>query len=145
VTTLWILFLTALVTTFAGFFAPPRTVKALTLVGMAATLVSLAFGWGEAAVAYGGMYTFDAFAHGVTLVMVVGAMIALLADCDYHKRLGWPAFEYYPLVAFAVLGGHVMASTPHLGVMIVGLEILSIPPYPLAAGRGPATRAPATT
>jgi len=135
VTTLWILFLTALVTTFSGFFAPPRTIKALTLVGMAATLVSLAFGWGETVVAYGGMYTFDAFAQGITLVMVVGAMIALLADCDYHKRLGWPAFEYYPLVAFAVLGGHVMASTPHLGVMIVGLEILSIPLYALAASR----------
>lgn len=134
-TTLIILFAVALIATFAGFFAPPRSVKVVTLLGMVAALVGLALTWGDGATAFGGLYVADAFSQGVTLVMIVGAILALLADCDYFERKGWPAFEYYPLVAFAVLGGHVMASTPHLGVMIVGLEILSIPLYALAASR----------
>jgi len=134
-TTLIVLFAVALIATFAGFFAPPRSVKIVTLLGMVAALVSLALTWGDGATAFGGLYVADAFSQGVTLVMIVGAILALLADCDYFERKGWPAFEYYPLVAFSVLGGHVMASTPHLGVMIVGLEILSIPLYALAASR----------
>ncbi|WP_457636600.1 NADH-quinone oxidoreductase subunit N [Oceanithermus sp.] len=134
-TTLIVLFAVALIATFAGFFAPPRSVKVVTLLGMVVALLSLAFTWGDGATAFGGLYVADSFSQGFTLVMVVGAILALLADCDYFERKGWPAFEYYPLVAFAVLGGHVMASTPHLGVMIVGLEILSIPLYALAASR----------
>jgi len=134
-TTLIVLFAVALLATFAGFFMPPRSVKVVTLLGMVAGLISLALTWGDGATAFGGLYVADSFSQGVTLVMIVGAILALLADCDYFERKGWPAFEYYPLVAFSVLGGHVMASTPHLGVMIVGLEILSIPLYALAASR----------
>ncbi len=134
-TTLIILFAVALLATFAGFFAPPRSVKIVTLLGMLTALVGLALTWGEHATAFGGLYVADAFSQAVTLVMVVGAILALLADCDYFERKGWPAFEYYALVAFAVFGGHVMASTAHLGVLIVGLEILSIPLYALAASR----------
>jgi len=135
VTTLWILFLTALAATFVGFFAPARTAKVFALLGLVAALVSLALRWGEPYSTYGGLYVLDPFAQGFTLVMIVGGLLALLADCDYFQQRGWPPFEYYALVAFAVLGGHVMASTAHLGVIVVGLELLSIPLYALAASR----------
>lgn len=134
-TTLWILFFTALVGTFAGFFLTARATKVLTLLGLVAALLSLALSWGGDVRGYGSLYVFDPFAQGFTLVMLIGGLLALLADCDYFQKRGWPAFEYYPLVAFAVLGGHVMAATAHLGVMVVGLEILSIPLYALAASR----------
>ena len=132
-TTLIILFVVALLTTFVGFFAPAATTKKLTLLGMLAALVGLAFTWGDNVSAFSGLYRYDVFSQGVTLAMIVGALLALLADCDFFERKGWPAFEYYALISFAVFGGHVMASTTHLGAMIVGLEILSIPLYALAA------------
>ena len=134
-TALLILFMTVLATTFAGFFAPARTTKALTLLGLVAAGVGLALDWGTTFQAFEGLYLLDPFAQGFTLVMIVGGVLALLADCDVHERRGWPPFEYYVLVAFAVLGGHVMAATLHLGVVIVGLEVLSIPLYALAASR----------
>lgn len=96
------------------------TVAALLLAG----LFSLV-GWGQTVEAFGGLYRFDTLARGLTLVAILGGLWALL--------LG-PAkkFEYPLLVLFAVTGMHVMASSPNLVVLVIALEVFSLPLYVLA-------------
>ncbi|GIW30305.1 MAG: NADH-quinone oxidoreductase subunit 14 [Meiothermus sp.] len=96
------------------------TVAALLLAGLFSVV-----GWGQTVEAFGGLYRFDTLARGLTLVAVLGGLWALL--------LG-PArkFEYPLLVLFAVTGMHVMASSPNLVVLVIALEVFSLPLYVLA-------------
>jgi NADH-quinone oxidoreductase subunit N len=96
------------------------TIAALVLAGLFSMV-----GWGQTVEAFGGLYTFDTLARGLTLVAVLGGLWVLL--------LG-PAkkFEFPLLVLFAVAGMHIMSSTPNLVVLVIALEILSLPLYVLA-------------
>ncbi|RDI94691.1 NADH-quinone oxidoreductase subunit N [Meiothermus sp. QL-1] len=96
-------------------------VAALVLAGLFALV-----GWGEVVEAFGGLYRFDTLARALTLVAVLGGLWALL--------LG-PArkFEFPLLVLYAVTGMHLMASSPNLVVLVIALEIFSLPLYVLSA------------
>ena len=71
----------------------------------------------------------------VFFIVVIGAAVilaALLAD-GYLRRKGSTAPEFYVLMLLSASGGVVMASANDLIVMFLGLEILSIAVYVLAA------------
>ncbi|MCX8088461.1 MAG: proton-conducting transporter membrane subunit [Meiothermus ruber] len=96
------------------------TVAALVLAGLFCVV-----DWGQTVEAFGGLYRFDTLARGLTLVAVLGGVWTLL--------LG-PArkFEFPLLVLFAVAGMHIMASSPNLVVLVIALEVFSLPLYVLA-------------
>lgn len=81
----------------------------------------------------GGSLVVDAFTVYVTLVIcIVVVLVALLFD-GYLRREHLEAPEWYVLLLISASGGVIMASADDLILLFVGLEILSIAVYVLAA------------
>lgn len=75
----------------------------------------------------------DKFGLWLTIAIAVAVLLgALLAD-DYLRREGIDGPELYVLFMLAAIGGVVMASANDLIVLFLGLEILSISMYVMAA------------
>ena len=75
----------------------------------------------------------DSFTIWVTAVICVAlALVALLLD-DYLRREGLDGPEWYVLLLMSASGGILLASAEDLIVTFLGLEILSIAVYVLAA------------
>ncbi len=78
-------------------------------------------------------YGVDGFSVFVTmLIAAVVALVALLAD-HYLRREDLDGPEFYVLVMLSAAGGIIMASANDLIVLFLGLEILSLAVYVLAA------------
>ena len=81
----------------------------------------------------GSAYGIDGFSVFATMLLAAGlALVALLAD-DYLEREGLARVEFHVLAMLSVAGGIVMASANDLIVLFLGLEILSLAVYVLAA------------
>jgi len=78
------------------------------------------------------MFTLDAFSIFFKLLFVVViAMITLLSD-DFLAEARYSRWEYYSLLAFALVGMMFMASGMSLITIWIGLELMSISSYILA-------------
>ncbi len=75
----------------------------------------------------------DGFSVFVTLVLGAGVILGALLFDDYLRREGMDGAEPYVLMLLSASGGMMMASANDLIVMFLGLEILSIAVYVLAA------------
>lgn len=76
---------------------------------------------------------FDHMAIWVTVTISVAVFLASLVTDDYLRREGLEGPEIYALYLMAAIGGIVMGSANDLVVLFLGLEILSIALYVLAA------------
>lgn len=83
--------------------------------------------------AFGGQYISDAFARFMKVLMLGGAGLALLLGLDWNRAEGLSRFEYPVLVLFATLGMMVVISAHDLMSLYIGLELLSLPLYVIAA------------
>jgi NADH-quinone oxidoreductase subunit N len=97
----------------------------ITVLGLTLSGLFLLIGWGQTVTEFGGMYQLDTLGRALTLISILGGLWALL--------LG-PAkkFEFPLLIIYAVAGMHVMASTPNIVVLLIALEVFSLPLYVLA-------------
>ncbi|MEK6374197.1 MAG: NADH-quinone oxidoreductase subunit N [Acidobacteriota bacterium] len=78
------------------------------------------------------MFTLDPFSIFFKLLfIVVMAMIVLLSD-DFLAEARYSRWEYYSLLAFALIGMMFMASGMSLITIWIGLELMSISSYILA-------------
>lgn len=124
--TLLLLAAFATVLSLLAFLLSKEANRLVTLVGLILAAIFCVVGWGSTVEAFGGTYRFDTLARGLTLIALLGGLWSLL--------LG-PAkkFEYPLLVLYAVTGMHVMSSSPNLVVLLIALELFSLPLYVLAA------------
>jgi len=83
--------------------------------------------------AFGGQYVSDAFARFMKVLVLAGAALALLLALDWNRAEGLSRFEFPVLVLFATLGMMVMISANDLMSLYLGLELLSLPLYVIAA------------
>ncbi|WP_191085482.1 NADH-quinone oxidoreductase subunit NuoN [Roseococcus microcysteis] len=83
--------------------------------------------------AFAGQYISDAFARFMKVLVLAGAALALLLALDWNRAEGLSRFEYPVLVLFATLGMMVMISANDLMSLYLGLELLSLPLYVMAA------------
>ena len=88
-------------------------------------------------VAFYGMFRADPFSAFLNIVVLLAAFISILMSIDYIKRTGIERGEYYVLLLFTTAGIMLMGHANDLVVVFVGLELLSIPLYILAAFRYP--------
>ncbi len=130
-----ILAATALLITFLGFFLRVDWIRWLATLGFAGALLAQLLSWNHTQVLFEGLYVYNAFSQGVTLAILVGALLTVLVGQRYMRQGDHEQFEYYALLAFAILGAHVMSATDNLVVMLIGIELLSIPFYVLAGFR----------
>lgn len=83
--------------------------------------------------AFGGQIASDAFTRFMKVFTLGGAALALLLSLEWNRAEGLARFEYPVLVLFATLGMLVMISANDLMSLYMGLELLSLSLYVLAA------------
>jgi NADH-quinone oxidoreductase subunit N len=83
--------------------------------------------------ALGGHYVADSFGGFMKLLALTGGALGLLLALDFNEREGLARFEYPVLVLLATLGAMVMISANDLMALYLGLELLSLPLYVIAA------------
>jgi NADH-quinone oxidoreductase subunit N len=83
--------------------------------------------------AFGGQYVADDFSAFMKLLALAGAALGLLLALDWNEREKLSRFEFPVLVLFATLGMMVMISANDLMTVYLGLELLSLPLYVIAA------------
>ncbi|MCU1361405.1 MAG: nuoN [Ilumatobacteraceae bacterium] len=80
-----------------------------------------------------GAVSFDNFSMFASIAICGAVLLASLITDDYLRREGLDGPEVYALYLTAAIGGVVMASANDLIVLFLGLEVLSISLYVLAA------------
>lgn len=107
----------------------------LSLIGVGVSFVISLLSLGENSSAFMGMYIADNFTGMVNLIVLAAAFIGLLVAYDYLKRTGMDRGEYYPLLLMTASGAMFMGSAGDLVVLLVALELLSIPLYIMSGFR----------
>lgn len=108
------------------------TAPMLTLLTYLATLWLIILQWGHQGSGFGDMVLCDNFGIMFKLIFVVVSIITVLLAQSYMKvrRLDLP--EFYALLLISTVGMMVMANTADLVVMLIGLEVMSVPLYVMA-------------
>ncbi|MEX0752437.1 MAG: NADH-quinone oxidoreductase subunit NuoN [Xanthobacteraceae bacterium] len=88
---------------------------------------------GENLVLFGGSLVVDAFARFMKLLALAGSAAAILMSLDYMAALKQRQFEYPILILFATLGMLLLVSAGVLIALYLGLELMSLCLYVLAA------------
>ncbi|WP_448585735.1 NADH-quinone oxidoreductase subunit NuoN [Thermaurantiacus sp.] len=104
---------------------------ALVVIGLAA--VPLVPSAGGAQLAWGGLYIADPFSRFLKLLILAGSAAALLIAAPYWQRVRIVRFEYPVLLLLSTLGMSLMVSAHNLLALYVGLEMMSLSAYVLAA------------
>ena len=79
------------------------------------------------------MIALDRFALFSNWIILAGAGLGVLISQSYVQRQGLQAAEFYALLIYATVGLMVMAAARDLIVIFLGLEIMSVAVYVLAA------------
>jgi NADH-quinone oxidoreductase subunit N len=109
--------------------------------GLAIALLALPFAtvlmqWGDAATtALNGMYVSDALGHLLKLASITATAVVLVYGRGYARDRGMARGELFALALFALLGQMVMISAGSLLVVYLGLELMSLSLYAIAALR----------
>ncbi len=119
---------------------PRGTYAAYTVAAALASLVSTIPLWhrvlhaqeGPASLV-GGAVGLDGYSLFIIGVLCIGVILAALLADGYLRREGLEGPELYVLMLLSASGGGIMASANDLIVVFIGLEILSIAAYVLAA------------
>lgn len=83
--------------------------------------------------AFLGLYVSDAFARLAKVLILGAAALGLVLALDFNEKEGLARFEFPVLVLFATLGMLVMVSANDLMSLYIGLELLSLSLYVIAA------------
>jgi NADH-quinone oxidoreductase subunit N len=84
-------------------------------------------------VIYNGLLRTTDFSRYADLLVLLGAIAALILSLDYNKREDIARFEFPVLIIFAVLGMIVMISAGDLMTLYLGFELQSLSMYICAA------------
>jgi NADH-quinone oxidoreductase subunit N len=104
----------------------------MAVVGALVITAALVLGQGEGT-AFLGQYVSDAFSRFAKLLILLGAALGLTLALDFNARSGLDRFEFPVLILFATLGMMVMVSANDLMTLYMGLELLSLSLYVIAA------------
>jgi NADH-quinone oxidoreductase subunit N len=88
---------------------------------------------GQYGIGFNGQFSADAFGAFVKVLILAGAVFALILSIDYNVREDLARFEYPVLVLLATAGMMVMASATNMMTLYLGLELQSLALYVLAA------------
>src|SRR6266705_22678 len=118
-----------LIAPVVGWRGKERTAKWAMLILLAITAVTVIICSNKVenlsqTAAFSSMFALDAFSIFFKLLFIAAvAMVALLSD-DFLRESRYSAWEYYTLLAFALVGMMFMASGVHLASIYIGLEMM---------------------
>src|SRR5271170_1620269 len=84
-------------------------------------------------VAFGGSFVVDDFARFLKILAIAGSAAAILMSIDYVQRQKQERFEYSVLILLSTLGMLMLISAGDLIALYLGLELMSLPLYVVAA------------
>ncbi|MFI4979140.1 MAG: NADH-quinone oxidoreductase subunit NuoN [Nevskiales bacterium] len=102
------------------------TIGAFVLTG--ALVLSASMGTG-----YRGLFVNDAFSNFVKLLVLVASALSVVVSLDYNEHQNLRRFEFPVLMLFATVGMMLMASASNLILLYLGVELMSLSIYVLAA------------
>jgi NADH-quinone oxidoreductase subunit N len=83
--------------------------------------------------AFGGLIQSDRLAQVFIALILISALLAVFLSRSFMKRAGVVLAEYYVMLLAVVMGMIIIAMAGDLIVLFLGVELLSIPLYVLAA------------
>ncbi|MEX0590403.1 MAG: NADH-quinone oxidoreductase subunit NuoN [Xanthobacteraceae bacterium] len=107
----------------------PMDATCILILAVAAGLVI----WMPDGQAFGGSFVLDAFARFFKVLALVGAAAALLMSVDFWRQEKLRHFEYGILVLLATAGMMTLVSAADLITLYIGLELMSLSLYVVAA------------
>jgi NADH-quinone oxidoreductase subunit N len=84
-------------------------------------------------VAFNGSFVVDGFARFMKILALIGSAGAILISLDYMAREKQARFEYAVMILFSSLGMMLLVSAADLIALYLGLELMSLSLYVLAA------------
>ncbi len=127
---------TAMVIMLADVLLPGKNKSWLAIVALAGLAVAAYFTfnlYGAEQSAFNNSIVADHLSIGISLVVLVAAMITILLSIDYLSARNLDFGEYLALLLGAVSGMILMALANDLIVIFLGLELFSLPLYVLCA------------
>ncbi|MEA2620907.1 MAG: NADH-quinone oxidoreductase subunit, partial [Chloroflexota bacterium] len=127
--------LTAAAILVADLIRPGRTAVAVgtALIGLAITAaVTIAVG-GTPATAFGGGYKVDDLTRFLDLLFIAVIAMTILFGPDYLVPRDLPVAEFAAILVFAMSGAMLIAASVDLLLLFLGLELMVLPGYMLAA------------
>src|SRR5215471_3069968 len=88
---------------------------------------------GEKEVTFGGSFVLDSFARVMKVLALIGSAVALAMSPSYLAAEKQEKFEYAILILLSTLGMMLLASAADLIALYLGLELMSLALYVLAA------------
>jgi NADH-quinone oxidoreductase subunit N len=88
---------------------------------------------GGQGVGFAGMFTVDAYSGLAKLLALVCVGLAVITSLDYNEHEDLQRFEFPVLMLFSALGMMLMASATNLMMLYMGLELMALSTYILAA------------
>ena len=107
---------------------------------LAALALWIGFAGAGAQTAFDGMFVDDAFSRFAKIVVLLSAAAVLAIGQDYMAKLDMDRFEYPILIALASVGMMMMVSAGDLIALYIGLELMSLSLYVVAAFRRDSVR-----
>jgi NADH-quinone oxidoreductase subunit N len=112
----------------AGRFVDVAAVGLLVIAGV----VLLVLPAGKLAT-FGGSFVVDDFARFLKILALIGSATAIVMSLDYDRREHQERFEYSVLILLSTLGMLMLISATDLIALYLGLELMSLPLYVVAA------------
>src|ERR1700675_2366487 len=91
-------------------------------------------------VSFNGSFVVDNFARFLKILALAGSAAAIAMSFDYAKHEGQQRFEYAVLIVLSTLGMMMLISAGDLIALYLGLELMSLPLYVVAASNRDSVR-----
>ncbi|MFG1230519.1 NADH-quinone oxidoreductase subunit NuoN [Xanthobacter wiegelii] len=108
-------------------------VTGLAIAVLAAAGVLVLLQPGTEVSAFNGSLVIDAFGRFMKVLVSIGALVSLIMSVDWQAREKQAKFEYAVLVVIATLGMFMLVSAGDLIALYLGLELMSLSLYVVAA------------
>lgn len=105
---------------------------AVGLLGLAVLAIVLSTKQGDATV-FDGAFIDDGFSRFLKVLTLIGAMASILMSVDWLQRNGLEKFEFPVLIILSTLGMMLLISADNLIALYLGLELMSLALYVMAA------------
>jgi NADH-quinone oxidoreductase subunit N len=119
-----------------GVYRTPRTetlIDALSIILLIVAGVAVVLLPAGKLVTFGGSFLVDDFARFLKILAIGGSATAILMSIDYDRHEGQQRFEYSVLIVLSTLGMLMLISAADLIALYLGLELMSLPLYVVAA------------
>jgi NADH-quinone oxidoreductase subunit N len=109
------------------------TIDGAVILILAAAIVAIFWMPGERLSAFGGSFVVDSFSRFFKVMALIGAAATFLMSLDFWQRERLRRFEYGILVLTSTAGMMVLISAADLITLYIGLELMSLSLYVIAA------------